>query len=347
MKVDINYVRAYMVVDEPVYDKDKTTLLIQHGEIITPKMLVILKMKGIKEIAVAEPDSLYISPAVSIGETLYEFYKTTIFKIVSTHNEGNLNGYMATVAKHVCDLFKELTEDETIMGICVEIKLVDQHVFWDGAYCSTYAALISAAMGMTDEQVKEIAAAALISNLGLCEMPHLIGVEREKLSPQNLELWKEHPLYGYYFSKERGVSPNVSELIYCHHEQFSGTGYPRGLKLGEIPMGAKIIKFCEDYYTMIYKKNMPRKEVVEYFYSTADSTYDSQVIDAFIMNIPVYTLGGLVRLSNHEVGVVINIRKNMGPYPLVRASYNSLNKPFTQTKVYDLKRDPYTIIEVL
>ena len=61
--------------------------------------------------------------------------------------------------------------------------------------------------------------------------------------------------------------------------------------------------------------------------------------------IPVYPLGALVRLSNGEVGIVANIRKNEGGRPIVKVHYNRFNRPITESKIIDLGKERTVFIE--
>jgi HD-GYP domain-containing protein (c-di-GMP phosphodiesterase class II) len=58
---------------------------------------------------------------------------------------------------------------------------------------------------------------------------------------RNSGLWREHPLRGYQIVKRIPFLADVAEIVHAHHENFDGTGYPRGLKGEEIPLGARLV----------------------------------------------------------------------------------------------------------
>ncbi|WP_242951455.1 hypothetical protein [Clostridium kluyveri] len=59
----------------------------------------------------------------------------------------------------------------------------------------------------------------------------------------------------------------------------------------------------------------------------------------------VYPLGSLVRLTTKEVGVVVNVRKNLGPRPIVRVYFNRVNRPLSEVKDVDLGIENTIFIE--
>lgn len=74
-------------------------------------------------------------------------------------------------------------------------------------------------------------------------------------------------------------------------------------------------------------------------YGSCNRIFDSNVVLAFTQNLAVYPLGSLVRLSTGEVGVVVNVRQNLGPRPVVRVFFNRVNRPLTCPKDIDLGKE--------
>lgn len=342
--MNINAVRAGMVVDEPVYAPKTGKLLLQHGTVITPRMMVALKYYGVEQLKVSEPGSLFVSPRQTLSTFLQQFFENKVREIAPELPEGNINDKMVEHSKTARSILELILANHELLDALVEIKLVSNFgLFYPAIHSCVWSTLVAAAMDCTQEEIYDIACGALLQNLGLCEMPYLIG--KRDLSGPELELWREHCQYGYYFAKERGISDEIAELIQCHHEHYDGSGFPKGLHGDEIPLGSKIINLCSDFDEMIFAKKMQPFEAAEFFYASGDGIYDSRVIDAFIMNIPLYPLGSIVRLSTKEVGVVVNIRKNMGPRPIVRICYNRFDKPYSDTKIIDLGQEYSVFIE--
>lgn len=199
------------------------------------------------------------------------------------------------------------------------------------------ALLVSGAMGLSDSEIYEVGAAALVHDLGMCEMPFLIN--HKNMNDAEQILFNEHPLYGYYFAKDAGLSEGIARLILNHHERWNGSGYPKGISGERIPLGARIIAVCETYNGLIVYENNPEYLAIEYLYGSGNYLFDANVVTAITNNLAVYPLGSIVRISTGEVGIVVNIRQNIGPRPIIALHYNKVNKPLTKTKYVDLSQE--------
>ena len=198
-------------------------------------------------------------------------------------------------------------------------------------------------MNLSLEDIVCCISGALLHDIGLCEMPILIGADN--LNGQQQQLYEEHPTYGYYFAVQEDISRKIAECILHHHERFDGSGFPKGLKGEDIPLTARIISVCADYVEQVICKGQSPYLAVEALYGASGIYYDYNVVLAFVNNIPIYPLGEIVRLSTKEVGIVSNIRKNEGPRPIVKVYFNRMNRPITEDKIIDLGVERTIFIE--
>lgn len=71
-----------------------------------------------------------------------------------------------------------------------------------------------------------------------------------KLSPREWYEIEQHPIYGANLAAVMGYDTDIVTNILYHHENYDGSGYPRGLRDKEIPLGASIIRICDSYDAM-------------------------------------------------------------------------------------------------
>ena len=80
---------------------------------------------------------------------------------------------------------------------------------------------------------------------------------------------------------------NAAEIIWTHHERWDGSGYPRGLKGADIPLGARIFAVADTVDAMTshrpYRSALSFEEAEEEIRSGSGSRYDSQVAGAFLI----------------------------------------------------------------
>lgn len=126
------------------------------------------------------------------------------------------------------------------------------------------------------------------------------------------------------------------EIIQNHEERYDGSGYPHQLAGDKIPLGARIVAICANVTENIVYNHMKPYEAWEIIYGTSGIYFDAQLVKLFVASIALYPMGALVRLSTGEVGVIVNIRKNLGARPVVKVFYNSFHKPLSSPQLIDL-----------
>lgn len=324
-----------MMVSEDLYEEDTGKLLLKSGTRLTNLLIDRIKNYGFERVKVEDPYTLYLKPDENMESLLYDCYKSAIKKVIPQHPEGSMNDHALESGKKVIAAAKTIVASEHIRKACVSLQIVNfKALLMTGVFASVYSMFVASVMNLSTRQILNIGVAALLHDSGLCEMPYLVGIEN---IPTNLEaLYREHPTYGYYMLKEQNFPEQIVEIIYAHHERFDGSGFPRGLSSDEIPIGARIVSLCSDYDSFISVQGMAPHEAVEYMYGNSDFCYDKAVVRAFTENVPIYSLGSMVELTTGEIAIVVNIRKNKGPRPIVRVFYNRMKKEISNPYLLDL-----------
>lgn len=335
-RLSIFQVKEGMILGEPVFSKHDGKLLINQRNRLTKKIIECLKDNLVESVDISDRYSLFVKPTETMANFLEKEIQRRILGLAPDIEEANTCDYMVQVSKKSRKIVKDIVSDEKILNICVQIKLTgNKNLFNHSINTCASSLLVAGAMNLTDTELYNIGVAALIHDMGLCEMPFLIDQEDEVIG-QQLLLWKEHPTYGYYFSKEIDIDNEISKIIHYHHELWNGSGFPKGLKGKDIPLGSRIINVCSEYEHLIATKRLQPYEAIEHIYSTGGIWFDEEVVKTFTQNIAVYPLGAMVRLTTGEVGIVVNVRKNLGPRPVIKIYYNNFNKPITNIKTLDL-----------
>ncbi len=107
---------------------------------------------------------------------------------------------------------------------------------------TAFAICIARAMGIPADshEMRIIARGAFLHDIGKIAIPDAILRKPEALTPDELAIMRRHPYSGYQMLKMIPFLQEAAEIVYAHHENFDGTGYPRGLRGEEIPFGARI-----------------------------------------------------------------------------------------------------------
>jgi putative nucleotidyltransferase with HDIG domain len=104
-----------------------------------------------------------------------------------------------------------------------------------------FSMCIARAMGLPPDQVAVIARGAFLHDIGKMAIPDQILVKPGPLDAHETAIMREHCFKGYQVINKIPFLAEPSEIVYAHHEHYDGTGYPRGLKGKQIPLGARIV----------------------------------------------------------------------------------------------------------
>ena len=149
------------------------------------------------------------------------------------------------------------------------------------------AQLMGQEFGLRENDLKILQYATLLHDAGELMVPESVLRKRGKLTEKEYKLIKEHPLKGAKIIKSLKSLKQVAPIIMYHHENFDGTGYPKGLKGAEIPLGARIMAVVGSFEAMIGKRPYRRsslslKKASEEIKKHSGRQFDPRVVRAFL-----------------------------------------------------------------
>jgi HD-GYP domain-containing protein (c-di-GMP phosphodiesterase class II) len=123
---------------------------------------------------------------------------------------------------------------------------------------------ISGELKLSPVEIKKIALAAKLHDIGKIGISDAILLKPSKLTIEEFEKIKEHPLIGYNMLKNISVFSHISDYILYHHEKYDGSGYPNGLFTNYIPLGAKIISVIDTIDAILTKRSYKESKSIEF-----------------------------------------------------------------------------------
>src|SRR5581483_8025484 len=151
----------------------------------------------------------------------------------------------------------------------------------------TYAVALANALGISDDAtIKAIKAAALLHDTGKLAVPEHILNKPGGLTPSEFEQMKLHVDVGADILSLVNFPYPVVPIVRCHHENWDGSGYPRGVVGADIPIGARILSVvdCFDALTSDrpYRRRMTDEAALAILRERRGRMYDPHVVDTFI-----------------------------------------------------------------
>ena len=141
-------------------------------------------------------------------------------------------------------------------------------------------------LGCTREQIDILNFAGHLHDIGKIGIRDDILLKPGRLSTEEFEKIKQHPVIGANILEQLGLWENERLIIRCHHERFDGTGYPDGLKQTEIPFLARILSVADVYDAIAsdraYRKKMEESVILKIMSDGSGSQFDPDIIAAFM-----------------------------------------------------------------
>jgi len=135
---------------------------------------------------------------------------------------------------------------------------------------------------LNDSEMQALSVASLLHDIGKLAVPEYIISKPGKLSVEEFEKVKIHPSVGAEILERVGFPYPVAPIVRAHHEKWDGSGYPKGLRGTEIPIGARILS-AVDYVDALasdrqYRRGMAASEVVAKLQEQAGKAFDPNIV---------------------------------------------------------------------
>jgi HD-GYP domain-containing protein (c-di-GMP phosphodiesterase class II) len=202
---------------------------------------------------------------------------------------------------------------------------------------------IGRGLGLSPEELIALGMAAVFKDIGLPpEIIDSVDCLAEGASPK----MREHPEAGSNLLQQHPLTGGVvAKAVLQHHECWSGSGYPRGLKGNEITRFARIIAISDAFIDLLAvrpgrNRFMPH-EAIEYIMACGGDQFDPELVEVFVRHVPSYPSGLSVQLNTGDTGIVSDAKLGFIARPIVRVCYRPVKGLLTQPVNIDLSHAAY------
>jgi putative nucleotidyltransferase with HDIG domain len=180
----------------------------------------------------------------------------------------------------------ERSYDITLEALGNALDLKDAETEGHSKRVTAFTIAIARAMGISGDQIRVIARGAFLHDIGKMAIPDAILRKPGALDPEEVAIMREHAYRGYQILRRIPFLTEASEIVYAHQEKFDGTGYPRGLKGEQIPLGARIFSVADTLDAMTsnrpYRAAQPLSAARTEIDKWAGRQFDPQVVKVFL-----------------------------------------------------------------
>ena len=231
--------------------------------------LIILALGSIVDLG-----RTYVLKVGDLGK--YSRISMMIFGLIMLfiHIKRNIKNEIKTIEENKIYLEKEVDrKTKEIRKLLVQSmntlsNVVDAKDYYTNGHSirvAEYSRLLAQRLGLSKDRQEEIYYAGLLHDIGKIRVPDSIIKKEGKLTDEEYEYIKLHPVSGYHILKEISASSDIAIGAKYHHERYDGKGYPNGLEGENIPEIARILSVADAYDAMssnrCYRKALPQDVV--------------------------------------------------------------------------------------
>lgn len=189
----------------------------------------------------------------------------------------------------------------------VRLKTHDDYTYLHSVAVCALMISLARQLNLDEHQVRRAGTCGLLHDVGKAGISLDILNKPGKLTEQEFEIMKAHPVIGETLLRKSGGDADLLDVVRHHHEKMNGMGYPDGLKGQAISLLSRMAAVCDVYDAIT--SNRPYKEgwnpaTAMHQMASWEGHFDRKILYAFVKAVGIYPVGSVVRLASGRVAVV-------------------------------------------
>jgi len=250
----------------------------------------------------------------------------------------------------------------TIEALALAIEAKDHTTHTHLQRVRTYAVAVASQLNLPENEMEALRAAALLHDIGKLAVPEQIINKPGKLTAEEFEKMKVHPLVGAEILERVAFPYPVAPIVRSHHERWDGTGYPEGLSGEEIPIGARILAAVDCLDALAshrqYRPALPLGEAMAKVKEMAGSWFDPQVVEILesryvelerMAQMSVAEMGGEGALTPHGLSKSVRVERGLAPatgFERTEPTHGMMDNADFLTSIASARQEAQTMFEL-
>jgi HD-GYP domain-containing protein (c-di-GMP phosphodiesterase class II) len=247
------------------------------------------------------------------------------------------------------DLTKNLLEDSSVLLGLASIKSYDQYTFTHSINVAVLSLALLSGMALDPARLQEIGVAVLLHDVGKVLIPHEILNKPSRLTEEEFEVVKRHPIDGARMLQRAGGSNWLGPIVALeHHARRDLSGYPTLVHKRALHFVSLVCSIADSYDALTtvrpYKRAWPPNEALREIREAGPSAYDPGLVERFAQMLGIYPVGSVVRLDTNELAIVTKGNSADPLRPTILLVTDPIGDPLLEPQQVDLARPPEDLI---
>lgn len=272
--------------------------------------------------------------------------------------EAPSSEHLIVVRGVVSTLLDGLLDHQAAMVSLIQMRRFDANLSTHGVDTSVLAMAVGQEHGCDPSHLKLLGLAALVHDIGQMRLPLNLLRKVQPYSPQDHKLIQAHCDMGEAILNQFRDFPEESkQMVLQHHERLDGSGYPKGIRRGEISELTQLLSMADTYDAQIsgrcsHPPVPPARALSELYQAAVAGQYCITLVQQLIHLLGVYPIGSLIRLNTGEQAVVVWVHSHSRLTPTIKLLKNASGQPYEEQEIIDLSSQttngtPRSILEAI
>ncbi len=311
LRVPVKKLKKGMILAQSIFNHHGASYLVK-GQPITTSYIQQLEKLGIPTVTVtsADPNFQLMPPEDIVAE---ETRADAIEHVFEAFQETEHNGHLdVDMMENVSEkIIFDIIDRKANLVQLTDIRLHDTYTFGHSVNVAILASMLGMLCHYTKRDLQILTLGALLHDLGKINIPEDILTKNTRLTNDEFNVIKAHPLSGakriHVMEHELPKSSILAAIASEHHEHIDGTGYPRGLKGDKIHRYAKIVAIADVYDALTserpYKKAYTPNIAHNIMCNITKGQFDPDLLKLFFNNVALYPEGTVLK-TDYGFGIV-------------------------------------------